>query len=167
MNNILTLLLAYGLLAILYRFGIRPLFRSVIYERIEQRERELEKLAADGIASKEDFAFQYLFKRFKLRDHLSSCSVSDFLHFMVSTKPSKLDLEDFKRFQNEATPELSHCHREFCKDFGLWLMLNSPIYTFVSYGIVIALILLRYMDEATAKRKAFMFVSTESCGCAT
>jgi hypothetical protein len=166
MNTILTFLLAYGLLAILYRFGLRPLFQSAIYERIQQREHELEKLADAGVVSKEDFTFQYLLKRFRLKDHLAHCSVSDFLHFMVSNRLPKPAMEDFKRFQSEAGPELESCNREFCKDFGLWMTLNSPIYTLMTFGIIAALILCRYMDEQTAKRKAIVFVGTESCGSA-
>lgn len=165
MNFILTFLFAYGLLAILYRFGVRPLFRSAIYERIEQRERDLEKLSASGAVSADDFSFQYLSKRFKLKEHLEKCSVSEFLHFMVVVKPSKPDVEDFKRFQKEAKPELANCHKEFCKDFGLWMTLNSPIYTLMAMGIIGALILFRYMDETTAKWKALVFVGNEACGC--
>ncbi|MDE3100065.1 MAG: hypothetical protein KGJ88_11390 [Verrucomicrobiota bacterium] len=117
MNSVLTVLLAYGLLAILYRFGIKPLFKSVIFERMDNCAKELENLIDGGALTKNDFAYAFLARRFNLRKHLATCNVSDFLHFVLSNKAPQNLRQGLERFQREASPQAIKCHDEFCKDF--------------------------------------------------
>jgi hypothetical protein len=165
MNAIFTILLAYGLLTLLYRLGVRPLLKSAVIERIEQREAELEALLEAGAVKPEDFCHQFLVRHCSIKDRLESCSISDLVHFMFSKRVPKTLFEDLKRFQNEATPEMKSLHDGLCKDLGLWLAINSPFYCIIVTAAVLMTILLRYMDESMVKRRAQVFVNAEACGC--
>jgi len=177
MNAIFTILLAWGLLTVLYRFGVRPLLKSVIVERIERRELEVESLpktdqleleavAKNGLLADDDFCRKFLLRVSTIKERLDDCSISDFLHFMFFMKLPESLFEDLKRFQREASPEMKAVHEGMCKDMGLWLMINSPFYFIFGSGVIAICVLLRFRDESNVKRDAQAFVSAEACGCA-
>jgi|GEM_PF-5830182 len=168
MNSILTILLAVGFLTFLYRFAVRPLIKSGIVERIENREIKLEELVSSGLVKKNEFCYEYLATHCKIKNRLDTCSISDFVHFVFANK-SKLpkDLFDkLSRFKAEANFQMKALHEDLCKDLGLWLLINSPFYCLLAVGSIVMAILLRYMNESKVKNRAEVFVSAEAAGCA-
>src|SRR5438067_1760463 len=165
MNSFLSFFLAYCLLTVLYRFAVRPFLQSAIRERIEQREIELNELLECGKLSKDDFCYQFLARHCDLKNRLDDFSISDFVYFLFCKDIPDNLFDDLKRFYNEAATELKIIHDALCKDSGLWLIINSPIYSIIVAAIIMGAVLLRYMDESKIKRRAQVFVNAEASSC--
>lgn len=163
MNVFLTCVLAYVLLAVLYRFAVMLLLRSAIEERFAMSEKQLEQLVNKGECKPESFTHEYLLNICSARHRLGSMNISDFLHFMLMAKMPKDPMERLKKFQAEANASELKLHKDLCRHTGLCLAINSPVYFTVACSGIVVYVLLKQNEEARVRRRAEAFVSAEAC----